>query len=78
MTSPSQLYMGFADALARELPSPEARWYADQLIGGDPKNLYRSKGFTLYRILDRQTRPTGGPQGPCAQYFALLPDAGSR
>ena len=26
MTSPSQLYMGFADALARELPSPEARW----------------------------------------------------
>lgn len=76
MTSPSQLYMGFADALARELRNPEARWYADQLIGSDPKNLYRSKSFTLYRILTDKPIDNVSPQAPGRNTSRFYPDAG--
>ena len=76
MTSPSQLYMGFADALARELPSPEARWYADQLIGSDPTNLYRSKGFSLYRILTDKPADRVAPKAPARNTSRFYPDAG--
>lgn len=76
MTSPSQLYMGFADALARELSSPVARWYADQLIGGDEKELYRSKGFTLYRILTDKPIDSVAPEAPARNTSRFYPDAG--
>lgn len=76
MTSPSQLYMGFADALARELSSPEARWYADRLIGNDPRELYRSKGFTLYRILTDKPIDSVAPQAPACNTSRFYPDAG--
>lgn len=67
---------GFADALARELPSPEARWYADQLIGSDPTNLYRSKGFTLYRILTDKPADRVAPKAPARNTSRFYPDAG--
>lgn len=76
MTTPSQLYMGFADALARETGSGEARWYADQLIGPDPQNLYRSKGFTLYRILTDKPLDCVAPVAPARNTSRFYPDAG--
>ena len=76
MTSPSQLYMGFADALARETGSGEARWYADRLIGPDPQELYRSKGFTLYRILTDKPREGVAPVAPARNTSRFYPDAG--
>lgn len=76
MTSPTQLYMGFADALARETHSPLARWYADQLIGADPANLYRSKGFMLYRILTDKPRDCVAPEPPVRNTSRFFPDAG--
>ena len=76
MTSPTQLYMGFADALARETGSGLARWYADRLIGPDPTTLYRSKGFTLYRILTDKPVDCVAPEAPARNTSRFYPDAG--
>lgn len=51
MEKPNKKYISFADALARELPSREARWYCDQLIEGDFRKLYADEEFALYRLL---------------------------
>lgn len=51
LTTPTPQYIAFADALARELHSGEARWYADNLIAGDMRRLQKAKTFHLYRIL---------------------------
>lgn len=51
MTKPTKKYISFADALAREISSREARWYTDLLMEGDFKKLYADETFTLYRLL---------------------------
>lgn len=51
MTKPSKMYAGFADVLARETNNPYARWYADEVTENSDENLYKSGGFTLYRLL---------------------------
>lgn len=76
MTAPTQLYMGFADALARETHSSLARWYADRLIGEDPENLYASKGFMLYRILTDKPLDSVAPEAPARNTSRFYPDAG--
>lgn len=74
-TPPAQ-QMGFADALARELKSPEARWYADQLIGDDPQELYKAKTFRLYRILTDNAIDCVKPEAPKPNTSRFYPDAG--
>lgn len=76
LKNPPAQYMGFADALARELNSPEARWYADQLIGDDPENLYRAKTFRLYRILTDKPVDSVAPEAPRRNTSRFYPDAG--
>lgn len=76
LRTPSAQYMGFADALARELSSPEARWYADRLIGDDPANLYKAKTFRLYRILTDKPVDAVRPQAPQRNTSRCYPDAG--
>ena len=74
-TPPAQ-YMGFADALARELASPEARWYADRLIGDDPAALYKACTFRLYRILTDKAIDSVEPRAPQQLSSRFYPDAG--
>lgn len=74
-TPPAQ-YMGFADALARELHSPAARWYADRLIGDDPTNLYKARTFQLYRILTDKPVDSVRPEVPAPMTSRFYPDAG--
>lgn len=76
LKNPPAQYMGFADALARELGSPRARWYADQLIGSDPANLYKAKTFRLYRILTDKAIDSVEPQAPQRNTSRFYPDAG--
>lgn len=64
MTTPSKGYVSFADALARELPSPYARWYCDQLIGSDTSKLYENTDFSLYRLLTNRKYSDTKPQSP--------------
>lgn len=51
MNKPTKGYASFADALARELQNPYARWYCEQLINGDTTKLHENTDFTLYRLL---------------------------
>ena len=74
-TPPAQ-YMGFADALARELASPEARWYADRLIGDDPAALYKARTFRLYRILTDKAIDCVAPREPQPLTSRFYPDTG--
>lgn len=74
-TPPAQ-YMGFADALARELASPEARWYADRLIGDDPATLHKARTFRLYRILTDKPVDSVEPRAPQPLTSRFYPDAG--
>lgn len=74
-TPPAQ-YMGFADALARETGSGEARWYADRLIGDDPATLYKAKTFRLYRILTAKAVDSVQPEAPEPMTSRFYPDAG--
>ena len=76
LTTPPAQYMGFADALARELHSPEARWYADRLIGDDPANLYKAKTFRLYRILTDRPIDCVRAEAPQPWTSKFYPDAG--
>ena len=77
MTRPTKKYISFADALARELPSPAARWYTDQLINGDFKKLYADETFTLYRLLTDVKYEDVKAQAPDAKIQAkVYPDAG--
>lgn len=76
LRTPAAQYMGFADALARELGSPEARWYADRLIGDDPAALYKARTFRLYRILTDKTIDSVTPRAPQILTSRFYPDAG--
>ncbi|MEG1622524.1 MAG: DUF4962 domain-containing protein [Alistipes sp.] len=77
MKTPSKMYAGFADALARELKSPEARWYADQLLGGaSPTAANAASAFTLYRLLSDVPADSVQPQAPAVNCSKYYPDAG--
>lgn len=76
MTNPSKMYMGFADAIARETLSPAARWYADKLIGDNPDNLLKADKFALYRILADRPSDCVGAARPKDNTSAFFPDAG--
>lgn len=76
LRTPSAQYMGFADALARELGSPEARWYADRLTGGDPAALSKAKTFRLYRILTDKPADCVAARAPRPMSARFYPDAG--
>lgn len=54
--SPDNGYMGFTDALARELKDPYARWYSDQLSGDSDEVLAKSKDFAFYRLMTTKPR----------------------
>jgi len=56
MTKPTKSYWGFADALAREVNDPYARWYADVLTGNSDDKLFKSTNFTLYRLLTKKKK----------------------
>ncbi|WP_353332395.1 DUF4962 domain-containing protein [Bacteroides sedimenti] len=69
-TSPDKAYMGFMDALARELKNPYARWYADKLAEDESEGLSRAKEFTFYRLMTKNPQnvvkaqvPDNLPQG---------------
>lgn len=72
MDKPTKGYVSFADALARELPSPLARWYCDQLINGDTARLYDNTDFTLYRLLTGHKYGDTEPEPPAADTQSLL------
>ena len=74
-TPPAQ-YMGFADALARETGSGEARWYADRLIGDDPATLRRARTFRIYRMLTDCRIDDVQPVAPQPMTSRFYPDAG--
>lgn len=74
-TPPAQ-YMGFADALARETGSGEARWYADRLIGDDPATLRRARTFRIYRMLTDRRVGDVQPVAPQPMTSRFYPDAG--
>lgn len=52
-TKPGKSYWGFADALARELHDPYARWYADEISGGKKEIVNESANFTFYRLMTK-------------------------
>lgn len=76
LTTPPAQYVAFADALARELRSGEARWYADNLIDGDMSRLQKAKTFHLYRILTDVEIDDVTPVEPERLSAKFFPDAG--
>ncbi len=76
LTTPPAQYIAFADALARELRSGEARWYADNLIGQDMERLHKAKSFRLYRILTEVAIDDVRAVAPEPNSARFFPDAG--
>lgn len=76
LSTPPAQYIGYADALARELHDGTARWYADRLIDGDPERLRRAKTFRLYRILTDKRADCVKPEAPKRNTSRFYPDAG--
>ncbi len=56
MLRPTKKYLSFADALARETGNGYARWYADKLMKGNVKKLYKCPEFAFYRLLSNMNK----------------------
>lgn len=61
---PGKSYWGFADALARELHDPYARWYADQISEGQKEIVTESANFAFYRLLTKNNVEDTQPRSP--------------
>ncbi|NDW09644.1 DUF4962 domain-containing protein [Dysgonomonas sp. 520] len=64
MKKPTKNYWGMADALAREVNDPYARWYADVLTEGKDENLFRSTNFTFYRLMTNKKKTSVTARSP--------------
>lgn len=52
---PGKSFWGFADALARELHDPYARWYADEISEGKKEIVSESANFAFYRLMTKNS-----------------------
>ncbi|MDL2214711.1 DUF4962 domain-containing protein [Dysgonomonas sp. OttesenSCG-928-M03] len=61
---PGKSYWGFADALARELHDPYARWYADEISEGKKEIVSESANFAFYRLMTKNRAEDVRPKSP--------------
>ncbi len=69
---PGKGYWGFADALARELGDPYARWYADELTENSDEKLFESTNFAFYRLMSPAKKEDVTPKSPVNLPQSLL------
>lgn len=61
---PGKSYWGIADALARELHDPYARWYAEDISDGKKEIISESANFAFYRLMTKNRAEDVEPKSP--------------